>query len=168
MNEGVVFTSGRYAAAGKHSNCSAAVEPVASGRVDDGGGDDDRDVNWTTECPSMPGDGSRAIREPGLSNTWPTCSGDARRQRPPLRRDAIPLAIGTGELPGDDGHGAGDGYDDRERRPSIQRRSGRDSGYNRRPGNRPTTAMAACRGWCCKNCRRRLTRRRLFRRCCCC
>ena len=104
--------------AGKHSNCSAAVEPVAFGRAGgDGGGGDGRDATRTTECPSMPGDESRENREPGSSDTWPKCWGGARQQRLRLRRDADLLATdGTGEQPGD---GGSDGHDDdlEERRP---------------------------------------------------
>lgn len=58
--------------ADKHSNCFAAVEPVAFGHADDdgdGGGEDDRDAVRTTESPSMLGDESRASQGPGWSDT---------------------------------------------------------------------------------------------------
>lgn len=150
--------------AGKHSNCSAAVEPVASGRVDDDGDDDDEDdtdAEKKTESPSALGDESRASQELGWSDTWQKCLGGVRRPRPRLRRGANPLAIGTGEPPGGGEGDVGDANDDREQRPSDWRRSDLDSAYNRRHGNRPTTETAASRELCCTNClRRQLTRHR--------
>ncbi len=117
----IVFTNGHCVVAGKHSNCSAAVELVAFGRDGDDAGDDDgddRDAARRTESPSMPDDESRASQEPGWSDTWPKCWGGARRQRPRLRRGADPLATGTGEPPGDDvGDGDDESDDLEERRP---------------------------------------------------
>lgn len=166
-----LFTNEHCAAAGKHSNCSAAVELVASGRAGGGDGDggaDDTDATKTTEYPSELDDESRAIREPDWSDTWPTCWGGARRRRLRLRRGADPLETETGGPPGGDEGDADDESDDPERHPSSRMKSVPDLVYSRRHGNRPTMAMVAFPMSCCTNCHRRWPTMCRSLRCCCC
>lgn len=165
------ITNEHCAAASKHSNCSAAVELVASGCDDGdgvGGGADGRDATTKTESPSKPDDEIRANREPDWSDTWPTCWDGARRPRPRLRRGADPLETGTGGPPGGDEGDADDANDDPQRHPSDPMKSVRDSVCSRRHGNRPTTAKVAFLMSCCTNClRRRPTMPRSLRCYCC-